>query len=416
MTGYDNNLFYDFQLSRDDLTWKIYDNGGCNGNEILRGIADSTLVAVGINHNYSGLNGFMGNLGKGIDDVLTTVNQAGTDFGIGDKLAGTVLKGIGDFTQGSSTDSMNSSRHDYVRALRDFQREVGSRLMNNKMLNDYINKPRMGIGSQLDDIARRAGKDPNSTALKRARAAIDSYTSAYNNKKSISDATKGTLSGTDMFSKYMGSNIKNLLQQSEFGSDMVTKAQDMLKKIEGTDLGNKILQAGAAVKDGGQIITGFDSIKVFRGTKIDYSIPTIQTRLIYGVGPAANGLISALTNIIKAFSGNFGNLDPVDTQDNGQVLGVQRPPNNYTPIYGALGDSDKNPHCYSMKYGSHKYYNLIVTGLAITLSTIKVRKSRGPYDNYKIESHEPLYADISIQFDKAQYPVTQDLINFISST
>lgn len=415
MAAYDPNLFYDFQLSQgNDITWRLFKGGWGDQGELVRGIVDSTVNTISVSHEYSGLTGFMGEIGKGVSDFAGTVSQLGSDVNLGNSMAA----GIGsDLVSGAFGDA-NQYRVGYNNSAKG-NIAIRNGTLPNKVQEAYDNVVRAhGSKSQAYNAVKTAlgGNDNAAKAwMDATRAANKAQHGVYQSKQMAKNAP-ATISGPvgDLMGN-AGKGIAMMLNNTSVGQSIVDTANNALSGMASTELGSKILNAAKGMfSQGGQLLTTFDSIKVFRGTKVDFAVPQLQTRLIYGVGIAEHGVRTALIKLLDSFCGNESAV--VGSTDKGQVIGMQLPPLGYTPMYGSIGDSVNNPKTFCLVYGGHIYKNLILTGFSATVSTIKVRKCRGvaQYGGHNRVEHEPLYADITIQLDKAQAPVKKDIINFLN--
>lgn len=169
------------------------------------------------------------------------------------------------------------------------------------------------------------------------------------------------------------------------------KGIDMINNKSAKDLAQKVYDFA-----GSKFTTALDYVKVFKGTGLEIDFPALETR-IYHKSFNGEPVKNVLKKLIDRFIGPLIRTS-VDGLDN--ILGIQGPPNGYTPDFKIIGGVQNTvTGSFGLNYGPYKVRNLLVTNFSYRLSTFVIREYSGEGEKYKISDVKavpgaPLYADI----------------------
>ena len=173
------------------------------------------------------------------------------------------------------------------------------------------------------------------------------------------------------------------------------KGIDAISNSSAKDLAQKVYDYA-----GSKFTTALDYVKVFKGTGLEIDFPTLETRIYH---KSFNGLPvkSVIKKLIDRFVGPLIRTS-IDGLDN--ILGIQGPPNGYTPDFKIIGGVQNTvTGSFGLNYGPYKVRNLLVTNFSFRLSTFVIREPSSDVtsEEYKLGDVKevagtPLYADIRI--------------------
>jgi hypothetical protein len=123
----------------------------------------------------------------------------------------------------------------------------------------------------------------------------------------------------------------------------------------------------------GTFMSGFDLTKVYTGSQVDLQLPQLETTILSGSGVPGSGNIKAYVNAI--IDKCLGDLNGFGMGDN-SMWGILASPNSYVPDFANLDSNRPVEGAWSLTFGSHKVYNLLVTNFSYSYSSIKVRGTK----------------------------------------
>jgi hypothetical protein len=279
------------------------------------------------------------------------------------------------------------------------------------------------------------------------------YSGANSGKVSglIGDVVNKVKEGYNSLSDMVATDIgffSDLTNNGDAVKKKLTEFTDSLHRSIGEQSGgkqtvaNKLLNSAVsgiekAINTAGtQMITAFDYVKVFKGTSLSYNIPSLETRLIYGVHHARHlnkkefeserypDVRDKLIHLNNYFIGALYSLTGLqdDFRSLDDVIGFQAPPSGYLPKFSLVKQFEELPNTFTLRYGNFIIPNLLIGSFTYNISNIRVRqgklnkhnsaKNSTFHDMYTEMVPTPLYADINISLVPCTF-ISRELINSI---
>lgn len=324
--------------------------------------------------------------------------------------------------------------------------QEGMKVQETDNIEDFVPILR-GIISETE-FGISGSHDFSPTDLGGAKGMIDSIIGTVNNVSEVSGVWRGGLS----------ESIGNIKLGEKADNKSINEFVDtLLNKVDEKAQGSAFENLWGTMRNGvgARVVTALDKVSVFKGTNLEITLPSLETRIYsdtFKLNLRANNKTTDNSNgrdtvtvnnqsvttdaQIKAdslaviqkelFNRFIGPLNPLANEGNSvgeylnNVFGAQLPPNGYIPSFQLLDVNKKVTGAFALRYGSYVIPNLLVSGFRYRVSTFTIRqRMQSPKGNPASPSNvelrnisgarEPLYIDVSVNLQPCTY-ISKQLI------